>query len=77
MVSGGGTMREVVLSGAFVVVWFLAFFCLLPIGLSGETNEHGAPQSPRLLLKAGIATAIAVVLWGIFYGLVLARLIVF
>ncbi len=70
-------MREVVLSGAFVVAWFLAFFCLLPIGLSGEVNEHGAPQSPRLFVKAGVATAIAITLWGIFYGLVLARVVVF
>ena len=37
----------------------------------GEVDpETGAPLSPRLLLKAGIATAIAAVLWGVFYVLV-------
>ncbi|MBI1329479.1 MAG: DUF1467 family protein [Alphaproteobacteria bacterium] len=65
-------MRDVVLSGSFVVLWFLSFFVLLPIGLSGETNDHGAPVKPRLLLKAIIATAVSLVLWGIFYGMVRA-----
>lgn len=51
-------MRDVVLSGSFVVLWFLSLFVLLPIGLSGETNDHGAPVKPRLLLKAIIATVV-------------------
>jgi predicted secreted protein len=61
-----------VLIGAYVIAWFLALFCLLPVGLGAVDPESGAPLSPKLLLKAGIATVIAVVLWGVFYALMLA-----
>jgi predicted secreted protein len=60
-----------VLVGAYVIFWFLAMFCLLPVGLGAVDPESGAPLSPKLLLKAGIATVIAVVLWGVFYALML------
>jgi len=59
-----------VLVGAYVIFWFLALFCLLPVGLGGVDPETGAPLSPKLLLKAGIATAIAAVLWVGFYILI-------
>ena len=53
-------------------MWFLALLIALPIGLHGEADEvSGAPPRPRLLLKAGYATAAAIVLWGIFYALIL------
>lgn len=60
-----------VLVGAFVIFWFLALFCLLPVGLGEVDPETGAPLKPMLLRKAGIATAIAVVLWVVFYVLIL------
>jgi len=59
-----------VLVGAYVIFWFLALFCLLPVGLGEVDPESGAPLSPKLLLKAGIATAIAAVLWVGFYILI-------
>ena len=59
-----------VLVSAFAILWFLALFCLFPIGLGEVDPETGAPKNPRLLLKAGIATIIAVVLWVIFYELI-------
>jgi predicted secreted protein len=59
-----------VLVSAFAILWFLALFCLFPIGLGEVDSETGAPKNPRLLLKAGIATVIAVVLWVIFYALI-------
>jgi len=59
-----------VLLGAYVIFWFLALFCLLPVGLGEVDPETGAPLSPKLLLKAGIATAIAAVLWVGFYILI-------
>ena len=69
-------MRDVVLVGSFVILWFLALLVALPIGLHGEADEvTGAPPRPRLLLKAGYATAAAVVLWGIFYALVLMHIV--
>ena len=65
-----------VLVGSFVILWFLTLFIALPIGLHGEADKvSGAPPRPRLLLKAGIATVTAVVLWGIFYALILFRVL--
>jgi predicted secreted protein len=59
-----------ILVGAYVIFWFLALFCLLPVGLGEVDPETGAPLSPKLLLKAGIATAIAAVLWVVFCVLI-------
>ena len=60
-----------VLLSAFLIFWFLALFCLLSVGLGEVDPETGAPLSPKLLLKAGIATAIAAVLWIAFYVMIL------
>ena len=60
-----------VLLSAFLIFWFLALFCLLPAGLGEVDPETGAPLSPKLLLKAAIATAAAAVLWIVFYALIL------
>jgi len=60
-----------VLVGGFVIFWFLALFCLLPVGLGEVDPETGAPLSPFLLRKVGIATAIAALLWVGFYALIL------
>ena len=65
-------VRGSVLVGAFVIFWFLALFCLLPVGLGEVDPETGAPLQPKLLLKAAIATGIAAVLWLGFYALFLA-----
>jgi predicted secreted protein len=69
-------MRGVVLGGAFVILWWFALLILLPIGAHAEEGaEPAVPVKTQLLRKAAIATAIAVVLWGIFYVLVLAGLV--
>lgn len=74
----------VVLTGAFVICWFLALQIVMPIGGRSphETGEGveaghdpGAPSRPRLLLKAGIATATAAIIWAILYALVLTRVL--
>ena len=62
-----------VLVSAFLIFWFLAFFSLLSVGLGEVDAETGAPLEPRLLRKAGIATAIAAALWVVFYALILFR----
>jgi predicted secreted protein len=64
-----------VLVSAFLILWFLALFCLLPINIGAVDPQTGAPAKPYLLLKAGIATAAAIVLWGIFYALILLRVV--
>lgn len=60
-----------VLLSAFLIFWFLTFFCLLSVGLGDVDPETGAPLSPKLGLKAAIATAIAAVLWIAFYAMIL------
>ena len=59
-----------VLIGAYAIFWFLALFCLLPVGLGEVDPETGAPLKPMLLRKAAIATGIAAVLWAVFYVLI-------
>ena len=56
-----------VLIGAYAIFWFLALFCLLPVGLGEVDPETGAPLSPKLLAKTGIATIVAAILWLGFY----------
>jgi len=65
-----------VLVSAFLIVWFLALFCLFPIGLGSEVDpQTGAPLNPQIGKKALIATAIAAVVWIAFYLLILFRVV--
>ena len=69
-------VHEVVLFGTFAILWFLALFCLLPVGMGSEIDsDTGAPLSPRVGLKVAIAGAIAVVLWVIFYALIAFKIL--
>ena len=68
-------IHGVVLLSAFVVLWFLALFCLLPVGLGELDPETGAPLSPRLGLKMMIAAAFAAALWIAFYVLMLLNVV--
>lgn len=65
-------VHATVLVSAFVIFWFLTFFCLLSVGLGPVDPETGAPLSPMLARKAAIATAVAVVLFAAFYALIAA-----
>jgi predicted secreted protein len=69
-------VQPTVLVGAYAILWFLCFFCLLPIGLGDVDPDTGAPRSPRLKWKMLCATIIAAVLFGVFYGFILAGWIV-
>lgn len=64
-----------VLLSAFASVWFLALFCLFPMGLGEVDPDTGAPNSPQLLRKMAWATGIAVPLWLIFYALIAAHIL--
>ena len=59
-----------VLVSAFAIVWFLALFCLIPVGLGEVDAETGAPLSPQLGRKSLIAFGVACVLWVLFYALI-------
>ena len=66
-----GIVHDVALYGTFPILWFLSFFCLLPVGLGSENDpDTGAPLNPMLGRKALIATGIAAVLWAVFYALI-------
>ena len=53
----------------FTVMWWMVFFITLPFGVRSPENpeeghDAGAPDKPRLLIKALITTAIATTLTG-------------
>ena len=53
----------------FTVVWWLVFFVTLPFGVRRIENpeqghDAGAPEKPRILIKAAITTAVAGALTG-------------
>ncbi|HAK63558.1 MAG: DUF1467 family protein [Pseudomonadota bacterium] len=69
---------------AFVCIWMVSLFMVLPWGISNhlEAGEEvipgtdpGAPVRPRMLLKVGITTLIAMLLWGVLYVVITYRLI--
>jgi predicted secreted protein len=62
-----GFLHYVVLFSAYAVLWFLALFCLLPIGLGAVDPETGSPVNAQLGRKAIWASGIAAVLWLLFY----------
>src|SRR3546814_13491708 len=66
----------------YVITWWIVLFTVLPWGVSPPEeaepgHETGAPARPRLLLKFGVTTAIATVLWLLIYVLVEATLFSF
>jgi len=64
----------------FLTIWWIVLFTVLPLGHrslheDGETpagSDPGAPLAPMLLKKAGITTAIAIVVFGAFLLIVKA-----
>ena len=65
-----------VLVSAFLILWFLALFCLLPVGLGSEVDpESGAPLRPQLGRKLLLATGIASILWLLFYAVIALRIV--
>ncbi len=58
----------------YIVLWWTVLFAVLPLGVRrvekpGVGEEHGAPERPELLRKAAITSALAAVLWLVFYAL--------
>jgi predicted secreted protein len=59
----------------YILLWWLTWFCALPIGVSPPENpeqghEPGAPVQPYLWWKVGGTTIVAGVLMAIIYWLV-------
>lgn len=76
-------MSVVTIFLVFIIVWWLAFFLVLPYGnRAPDTTEvpgtvASAPARPRLWLKAAIATALAAALTAVIVLLVESRFIDF
>jgi predicted secreted protein len=63
-----------VLISAFLIVWFLALFCLFPMGLGSEVDpDTGAPLNMQLGKKFAYATVIAAIGWVVFYAAIRFR----
>jgi len=60
---------------AFVILWWLVFFMVLPWGVTSQLeakdvlpgSEPGAPVNPALGRKVLITTILAALLWGVFF----------
>ena len=67
---------------AFIVIWWLLFFMVLPWGVHvPDKVEQGhatsAPAKPKLWQKMAITTGIAIVLWGVVFWIASTDLISF
>jgi predicted secreted protein len=55
----------------YIILWWMAFFVMLPIGVrnldeagvEGRGHERGAPEKPDLKRKAVWAAGLAAILW--------------
>lgn len=68
----------------FVIIWWMVLFMVLPWGVrtpdEGEVERGhatSAPKQPRLWRKVLVTTGIALVLWGLAFGLAASDLISF
>ena len=66
----------------YILLWWWVFFMTLPFGAKApEEVEKGhatsAPRKPHLLLKAGVTTVIALILWLIVHAVINADLFSF
>ena len=68
----------------YAIIWGLVMFMVLPWGVRridpddlGEGDDPGAPENPRLLLKAAITTLAAAVIFGLVYVVIVSGVISF
>ena len=60
---------------AYVVIWWLVLFAVLPWGVrptpvGDPGHAAGAPANPHLVLKAAVTTAVAGLIWlGLFFAI--------
>jgi predicted secreted protein len=62
----------------YMLTWWITLFAVLPLWVTpaqpGDPGHaSGAPQRPRLLLKAAITTVVSAVIWLAIYILVSSR----
>jgi len=66
----------------YVCIWWVVIFAVLPWGVrtpaaNSEGFDPGAPENPRLLLKAVITTAISALIWCAVYAIAASSLFSF
>ena len=63
----------------YLIAWWLVFFMALPLGVKpqGENPEDrpegtapSAPARPMLLMKMGVASVGAFIIWGVLYWMI-------
>ncbi|BBK32055.1 putative secreted protein [Stella humosa] len=69
-------------SAVYLVLWWISLFAILPWGVRvpdqpAPGHAPSAPERPRLLLKAGVTTVVAAILWLFVEWLVTTDLISF
>jgi predicted secreted protein len=67
-------------TATYIVIWWITIFAVLPWGVrpaneADQGHDAGAPANPRLLMKAGITTVVAAVIWVFIYWAVNSGLI--
>lgn len=66
----------------YLIIWWLTLFMVLPWGVQtvadpNPGDDHGAPDKPRMVIKAAVTTVIAGIFFAIFYFVYEAGLISF
>lgn len=64
----------------YVVIWWISLFAVLPWGLQPVQKDDvghgaGAPANPRLLLKVGVTTVVAAILWLVMFWIIQSGLV--
>lgn len=67
----------------FAVIWFLVFFCVLPVRFKSQAEAGeivpgtpaSAPADAQIARKARITTAITVVLWAVVAYVILSGMV--
>lgn len=62
----------------YVLCWWMIWFMVLPFGIKTQEEDgkvvpgtpKSAPVKPRILLKMGVTTLIAGLVWGVIYYLI-------
>jgi len=64
----------------FVILWWIIFFMILPVGIVTDKaeggNMNGAPKNPNIKIKMLATTAITIIAVAIYYYMVSAGYIV-
>ncbi len=63
----------------FVIIWWMVFFCTLPLGIQQEDKRSegampGAPANPNLKRKVAWTFGISIIIWLMIYAAVKADL---